>query len=99
MFARMRVSLLAAVGCLCLAVQARAFVAPGSRSSGAPYLKRHNVKVQINGHIATTRVEQVFHNPRSRGMEGEFIFPIPENAAISNFTLDIDGKSVHSISA
>jgi Ca-activated chloride channel family protein len=59
-----------------------------------PYVKFHRVKVDVRGRIATTSVDQVFVNPNRRAMEGEYVFPIPEGCAISNFTLDIDGVQV-----
>jgi len=59
-----------------------------------PSVKYHKVSVDVRGRIATTAVNQVFLNPNRRPMEGEYIFPIPERASVSRFTLDIDGKTV-----
>jgi Ca-activated chloride channel family protein len=59
-----------------------------------PSIRSYRVTVDIRGRIATTTVDQVFINHNRRAMEGEYIFPIPEHASVSRFTLDIDGKTV-----
>lgn len=59
-----------------------------------PAVKYHRVQVKIRGRLATTFIDQVFVNPNRRALEGEYLFPIPERAAIRRFTLDIDGKTV-----
>ncbi len=69
---------------------------PGPRRGGLipPSIRNHRVTVDIRGRIATTTVDQVFINHNRRVMEGEYIFPLPEHASVSRFTLDIDGKTV-----
>ncbi len=52
----------------------------------------HHVTAEINDNIAKTRIEQVFYNPSRIRAEGTYMFPIPPGAAISGFTMDIDGK-------
>ncbi|MCD4783073.1 MAG: VIT and VWA domain-containing protein [Candidatus Eremiobacteraeota bacterium] len=61
-----------------------------------PYLtiKYHRVKVTINNQVATTEVDQVFINELNRDLEGEYIFPLPEDAALSSFEMEVDGKMV-----
>jgi Ca-activated chloride channel family protein len=52
------------------------------------------VTVTIDDQIATTHVDQVFYNPNDWDVEGEYVFPIPTDAAVSNFVLWMDGKPV-----
>lgn len=61
-----------------------------------PYLtvQNHRVSVSIDRQIATTRVDQVFRNDSQWSLEGTYIFPLPENAAISEFAMWIDGEKV-----
>ncbi len=61
-----------------------------------PYLtvQNHHVTVTIDRQIATTRVEQVFRNDSQWALEGTYIFPLPENAAINQFSMWIDGEKV-----
>ncbi len=61
-----------------------------------PYLtvQNHHVTVTIDRQVATTRVEQVFRNDSQWALEGTYIFPLPENAAINQFSMWIDGQKV-----
>jgi Ca-activated chloride channel family protein len=67
---------------------------PGPRPVVPPSVRYHRVRIDVAGRIATTSVDQSFHNPNPRPMEGEYVFPIPERASVSRFTLDIDGRTV-----
>ena len=61
-----------------------------------PYLtvQNHFVNVTIEGQVATTRIDQTFRNDSQWSLEGTYIFPLPENAAISDFAMWIDGDRV-----
>jgi len=63
----------------------------------SPYLLEviyHHVKVKINGNIAETFIDQEFHNPSDAMLEGYYIFPIPKDAVIKDFSMEINGKVV-----
>src|SRR5437899_2925045 len=55
------------------------------------YVKVHT---RINDQVAVTAVDQEFFNPNDARLEGTYLFPIPKNAHINKFTMDIDGKQV-----
>ena len=57
-------------------------------------IKYHRVTVDIDGPVATTHVDQVFVNDAPYEVEGTYIFPLPEEAAISEFALWVDGEKV-----
>ena len=57
-------------------------------------VKWHKVNVSVKGQTATTMIDQVFHNPNNRVLEGTYMFPLPESAAIDDFILYINGKPV-----
>jgi Ca-activated chloride channel family protein len=57
-------------------------------------VRSHRVDVAIADQVATTRIDQVFHNPNSWAAEGTYIFPIPPGAAISGFTMTVDGEPI-----
>jgi Ca-activated chloride channel family protein len=61
-----------------------------------PYLtvEFHRVNVTIDNQIATTRVDQVFRNDSQWSLEGTYIFPLPENAAVSEFAMWVNGEKV-----
>lgn len=54
----------------------------------------HKVDVTIVEQIATTTIDQVFHNPNDWVAEGTYIFPLPEGATVDKFTMVVDGVAV-----
>ncbi|MFB9077553.1 VIT domain-containing protein [Flavobacterium procerum] len=50
------------------------------------------VNVKVVGNIAYTTAEMHFFNSGTRQMEGELIFPLPENVSVSRYAIDINGK-------
>ena len=58
-------------------------------------INRHHIKIGIKNQLATTKVNQIFVNPNSFEVNGMYIFPVPDTAAVSNLTLSIDGESVN----
>jgi Ca-activated chloride channel family protein len=58
-------------------------------------VKYHNVDIAIRDQVASVKIDQVFRNPNGRELEGEYIFPIPDGAAVSDFVLYVDGRPVH----
>ena len=57
-------------------------------------VKYHRVDVEIEGQVATTSIDQVFKNDYNIDLEGTYIFPLPEEAAITDFSMYVDGKKV-----
>jgi Ca-activated chloride channel family protein len=52
------------------------------------------VAVEVTGIIARTRVTQVFHNPGSDSVEGVYVFPLPEKAAVDRLWLRIGERVI-----
>src|SRR4030042_2342303 len=57
-------------------------------------IRYHHVTVTIEDQLAISRVDQVFYNPNDWTIEGTYIFPIPDDATVSGFTLWVDGHPV-----
>jgi Ca-activated chloride channel family protein len=57
-------------------------------------IKYHHVDIKIDNQVAQTQVDQVFINNYYRDLEGTYIFPIPEDASISKFSMFIGGEEV-----
>jgi Ca-activated chloride channel homolog len=57
-------------------------------------VKYHRVTVTIKDQVAITEIDQVFINPNPYQLEGTYIFPLPESASISAFSMFIDGKEM-----
>jgi len=55
-------------------------------------IKDHRVNVVIEDGYAVTTVEQVFTNPTTTDLEALYRFPVPDKAAVSEFTVWIDGQ-------
>jgi len=56
------------------------------------WVRSHVVSVRVEGRVAVTDVDQVFVNPNPRAVEGTYLFPLPDGAAIDRFSMWIDGK-------
>lgn len=57
-------------------------------------VKSINIETKIVGQVATTHIEQVFRNDTQFTLEGTYFFPLPESAAISEFSIWEDGKKL-----
>jgi len=57
-------------------------------------IRQHHVDVVIEDGYAITTVEQVFANPHGTDLEAIYSFPVPEKAAVGEFTYWIDGLPV-----
>jgi len=57
-------------------------------------VKHLRVSVDVRNQVATTHVDQVFQNSTNRDLEAVYIFPLPKGAAISSFTLYMNGQPV-----
>lgn len=57
-------------------------------------VKYHRVNVKIADGIASTSIDQVFKNETDQDLEGTYIFPLPEDSAISDFSMTINGKNI-----
>ncbi len=55
-------------------------------------VQSHRVRIAVRDQVAVTEVDEVFHNPNALRVEGEYLFPIPKNATIDRFSMEIDGK-------
>jgi Ca-activated chloride channel family protein len=49
---------------------------------------------RVRDQVAEVQVSQTFHNPNSFPLESEFLFPLPEEGAIQNFVLMVDGAEL-----
>jgi Ca-activated chloride channel homolog len=52
----------------------------------------HHVTVAVTDLVAVTTVDEEFYNPNRERLEGTYIFPLPEGAAINRFSMDIGGR-------
>jgi Ca-activated chloride channel family protein len=76
------------------AAWAQGIVIPNEPDLPPLALQRHDVRVEIVQQAAVTTVEQVFRNHTDRKLEAQYVFPLPKGAAVSKFSMRIDGKEV-----
>lgn len=55
-------------------------------------IKYLRVNTEITDGIAVTSVSQSFANPLNRVIEGTFVFPLPDGAAVGEFSMNMNGK-------
>jgi len=55
-------------------------------------LQSMDVQVEIFGNLDKTTTTLVFTNSSSRNLEGNLVFPLPENTTVSGYAIDINGK-------
>jgi len=65
---------------------------PKDKSLPPLAVKHQRVDIQIKDGVATAKIEQVFKNNVNRDLEAVYVFPLPENAAIGDFAMYINGK-------
>jgi len=62
--------------------------------TGSYEIREVSIDGRVRDQIAEVQVSQTFHNPGSFPLESEFLFPLPEEGAIQNFVLLVDGREL-----
>jgi Ca-activated chloride channel family protein len=57
-------------------------------------IREVTIDSRVRDQVAEVQVSQTFHNPGSFDLETEFLFPLPEEGAIQNFVLMVDGREL-----
>lgn len=70
---------------------------PGRETPVPVPLEHTDVRASIAGFLATTDVVQTFHNPFDTKIEAVYVFPLPENAAVSEFVMSIGERRIRGI--
>jgi len=68
------------------------FLLPTDTSLQPLRIDHHRVSVDVRERVAETRVEQTFFNTTDRRLEGTYVFPVPEGATVSGFTMWVNGQ-------
>ncbi len=72
-------------------------VAPGQSTPVAIPLKHTDVQASITGPLSAVQVTQQFHNPYDSKIEASYVFPLPEDAAVSEFVMVIGDRQIRGI--
>lgn len=60
-------------------------------------LEKTRVRADVAGHIATVDVTQVFANPFDTKIEAIYVFPLPHDAAVSEFVMTVGDRRIRGI--
>ncbi len=60
-------------------------------------LESTSVEASISGYIATVNVLQKYHNPYSDKIEAVYVFPLPQNAAVTDFVMIVGDRKIRGI--
>jgi Ca-activated chloride channel family protein len=60
-------------------------------------LKHTDVRASVSGYIGSVQVVQQFHNPYDTKIEAVYVFPLPHNAAVSEFIITIGERRIRGI--
>jgi len=56
------------------------------------FLEEHRLESSIRDQVATTRIDQKYHNPNPYRVEGVFLFPVPRDTHIERLAIDVNGE-------
>ncbi len=57
-------------------------------------IREISIDGRVRDQVAEVQVSQTFHNPGSFQLDAEFLFPLPDDGAIQNFVLMVDGREL-----
>ena len=77
---------------VCRSAGATGLLVPSDKSIPPLGVKSHRVNVQIKDGVAQTKLTEVFYNATNSRLEATFVFPIPAEAALTDFAMYINGK-------
>ena len=60
-------------------------------------LKHTDVKASVAGYVSSVDVTQTFHNPFGVKIEAVYVFPLPANAAVSDFLMTVGDRTIRGV--
>ena len=80
-----------------VAAQAQGFIVdrrPAIPVGRSYEIREVSIDARVRDQVAEVQVAQTFYNPGSVQIESEFLFPLPEDGAVQNFVLLVDGREL-----
>jgi Ca-activated chloride channel family protein len=78
-------------------VRAQGFIVdrrPAIPIARAYEIREVGIDARVRDQVAEVQISQTFYNPGSFQIESEFLFPLPEDGAVQNFVLLVDGREL-----
>jgi len=70
------------------------------RRGGAPIaIESHRVQASVTDGLAVTTIRQTFVNQHPRVLEAIYVFPLPENAALTGVAMEVGGQRLEGLLA
>jgi Ca-activated chloride channel family protein len=66
---------------------------PDGTALGVAPLKHTDVKADISGYLARVTVRQEFENPFTEKIEAVYVFPLSQNAAVDDMTMQVGARA------
>jgi Ca-activated chloride channel homolog len=60
-------------------------------------LKHTDVKARVSAFLATVKVKQQYQNPYEEKIEAVYVFPLPQNAAVTDFVMVVGDRRIRGI--
>ena len=70
---------------------------PGAQKLVPMPLTHTQVKANISGYVAKVGVQQQYENPFSDKIEATYVFPLPEDAAVTDFIMTVGDRRIRGI--
>ncbi|HEV8059707.1 MAG TPA: VIT domain-containing protein [Gemmataceae bacterium] len=67
---------------------------PKERSMPPLALVNHHVQITLHDQVAVTHVEQTFRNSTNQMLEATYLFPVPNGASVTKFSMWVNGKEM-----
>lgn len=78
-----------------------ALVVPGDSGEASDFvpvpLEHTDVQARIEAFVSSVVVEQRFENPFDRTIEAAYVFPLPQDAAITGFVMEIGDRRIRAV--
>lgn len=62
--------------------------------AGAFEVREVSLDARLRDQVAEVQITQTFHNPGSFELESEYLFPLPDDAAVQNLVFLVDGREL-----
>lgn len=85
---------LAAIAAVISPVRAAGLLAPTDQSLPPLRVTDHIVDASVHDGVAITKVAQTFRNDTKQRLEATYVFPLPEDADLTDFQMSFNGKMV-----
>jgi Ca-activated chloride channel family protein len=71
-------------------------IVPREPGSKPLTLRKQLLQVEVRDQVSRATLDEVFENHTDQALEGQYLLPLPEGAAISGFATWVDGRRVES---